>query len=334
MLEAVVLILLILIIIFIMYAYYFSLEKEYKLLSKRSIDKNMIKTDKSVLYTSDFLNITNNNVYVIYYDLPINSIYWTIGIYDNNTCLHTVNMGKYQTIERGDTLAVIIGNNNRAILAAKNEIEREHMNNYLYKKLITHKIGINTSFYIHFQSYANKFTYFPKLKIKEYTFENIDYHEFKNKCIEKSYYRECENYELFNKAKEKFIKDNFTKINVLLDSNEKYTTNECLTCRSDNFINDSDFLIIAVDHFKSKASLHSNLKFYNCENNEQFRIEITGEINDKINDKNSITIRKIQFKIPENIKSFYVIEYIYYDFVTGDKVNKDTIIPFELYKIN
>lgn len=333
MLEAVVLILLILILIFIMYTYYFSLEKEYKVINRNTVNTNITKNDKSILYTSDFLNISNNNVYIIYYDLPINSIYWTIGIYDNNSCLHNVNMGKYQTIERGDTLAVIIGKNNRAILAAKNEIEKEHIKNYLYKKLITHKIGVNDNFYIHFQSYANKFTVIPKLKIKEYVFENIDYYDFTNKTIEKSYYRECESYKLFNKAKSKFIEDNFQKVNILVDSDEKYVSNECLTCRSDEFINNSEFRIIAVDHFKSKAALHSHLKFYNTENNEQFRLEITGELSDKINNNNTITIRKIQFKVPDNIKSFYVVEYIYYDFVTGDKVNKDTIIPFEMYKI-
>lgn len=343
MLEFVVLFLLILIIILIMYTYYFSIEKEYKVISKNIVEFTKKNFDKCISYKSDYLTNFDNSVYVIYYDLPVNIVYWTFGFYQNGKCIEGVNMGNYQTIERGDTLAILIGNNRNAINKAFDEINQEHMKNYIYKKLIFHPVYINGDFYINFESYANKFIKSHKVIVKQYLFDDIPYLKFNNKNKKESIRRQCEDLKLFDEAKKiKYITDKQLQLNVIVDTNEEFIPYECLTNKSEIFyvgdkvyrdgIEIPKFKVIAVNHFKSRAALHSHIIFYNALNNKPFRIEITGEISDKINYKDMITIRHITFQLPEEIKAFYVIEYIYYDFSSGNKVNPETIIPFELYR--
>lgn len=345
MLGFVVLFLIILVLILIAYSCYFSVENEYKVLSINNVKFNEEKGDKYISYNSDYLSIKDNIVYVIYYDLPINVVYWTFGMYNNDKCIEGVNMGQYQTIEKGDTLAVIIGNNKNAVNAASLEINKEHMNNYIYKRLIVNPIYINEDFYIIYNSFANRFIQLPKVLIKKYSFENVPLIKFSNKPKTASVKRTCENITLFNEAKNyKFITDKCIKLQVYEDSNDNIIPYECLTNKSEVFFVSNDkvcsdekelpqFRLVAVNHFKSRAALHSHVVFYNAEDNKPFRFEMTGEIADKIDYKDSITIRQITFKLPDELKAFYVIEYIYYDFSSGNKINPSTIIPIELYRV-
>lgn len=351
MLEVVVLLILILIIIFIIYTYFYLQEEEPEIISnnKTSLVKN--KGEKIISYYSEYLHNKNNGSYVIYYDLPKNCIYWTIGFYNDGKCITSVNMGKYQTIESGDILAIIVGSNYRAMKSAKKQINNEHRNKYPYRKLISHYLGIKSDFYIHFESYSNRFLQSPKISIKEYIFNKIQFEEFKNEELPISIPRQCERIDFFTKSKEEFINNRCEKINVYIDTNEENVSSECLTNKSDiidvsNTVYKKDkdnndilnepipqFKLVAVDHFKSRAALHSHVVFYNADNNEPFDVEITGEVSDSFNQKESISTRRILFIIPSEIKRMYVIEYIYFDFVSGNKINPKTIIPFEIYKI-
>lgn len=351
MLEIFVLLILILIIIFIIYTYLYLQEKEPELIHKNNTTLSKSKGENVISYYTEYLQIKNNGSYVIYYDLPQNCIYWTIGFYNEGKCITSVNMGKHQTTESGDVLAIIIGNNYNAMRSAKKQITSEHMIKYPYRKLISQYLGIKGDFYIHFESYSNKFLQTPKMSIKEYTFNNIQFESFKNEELPISFQRQCERLDFFTKSKEGFISNRCEKVNISIDTNEENIPNECLTNRSDiidvsNIVYKKDkngndilnqpipqFRLVAVDHFKSRAALHSHVVFYNADTNESFDVEITGEVTDSFNQKESLSTRRILFFPPQEVKKMYVIEYIYYDFVSGNKIDPKTIIPMELYKV-
>ena len=335
MFAVVLLIILILIVIFIVYTYYHFFEVKYEKVKNVKIKTNLLHNEKMISYYTEYLSTKNDSVYIVYFDLPINSVYWTLGIHKDEKCIDSVNMGMYQTIETGDTLAIIISNNRKAAEAGKSEIIKEHVNRYPYKKLMTHFLESKSEFYILFESFSNKFMKAPKLIIEEIIFDKITFEEFTKPEIKLSFQRQCEDITLFNKSLYGYIDDNYEKITVNKNTIEINSPLECLTNRSDivDFTNkgDKNFKIVAIDHFKSRAALHSHLIFYNADDNRPFRVEITGKVSDSINNKQSISTRRISFKIQDNINRFYCIEYIYYDFVSGGKVNEDTIIPFSFY---
>lgn len=335
MFAVVLLIILILIIIFICYTYYSLREVKYEKIKSVKINTELLRSEKMISYYTEYLNTKRDSVYIVYFDLPINSVYWTVGIHRDEECIGSVNMGMYQTIETGDTLAIIVGNNKKAIDAGKSEIIKEHINRYPYKKLMTHSLSSESEFYIHFESFSNKFMKTPKLIIEEFVFDKIIFEKFINQEPPISFQRQCENQALFNRSKNGYIDSNYEEVKVDKNTIEINSPLECLTNRSEvvDFTNKQKrkFKIVAIDHFKSRASLHSHLLFYNADDNRPFRVEITGEVSDSVNNKQSIATKRISFDIPKIINRFYCIEYIYYDFVSGGKVNEKTIIPFSLY---
>lgn len=316
---------------------------QYEVVSSNTIDLKKSRHEKMISYYSNYLDIRSDSAYVIYYPLPINSIYWTIGFHKDDQCLKSVNMGKYKTTEKGDILAILIGNNKEALEAVKIEATREHNDKNPYRRLIFHQVKVSSDFYIHLESYSNKFIHYDiSMKIKKYILDKIDYEDFQEKYLIESETRPCENIEYFNGAKTQISinSDKFTPIKINTNTNEINSTIECFTNRSEiievnqnKIIEISTFRLIAVDHFKSRAALHSHVMFYNGDTDLPFKIEITGEISDRLNKQGEISIRDINFIPPEHIKRFYVIERIYYDFVTGGKVDVDTIIPMEIYKV-
>lgn len=351
-LQAFTLIILILIIIFIAYTFWFMQPNVYEVISTSTVEFKKQKNEKMISYCTEYLDVRHDSAQVIYYNLPINSIYWTIGFHNDKEAINSVNMGKYRTIEKGDVLAIIIGNNKFAIEAAKNEITKEHKKKYPYKILKYHHLKINEPYYIRFESYSNKFFHYDiSMKIKNYRFDKIIYEDFNNMPLPISEERYCENHEYFDLAKEKVITSRCHSIPIHIGTNEFNNSVECFTNRSDVLEidkiiykkdqNDNDILsapiypfrLVACDHFKTRAALHSHVVFFNADNNEEFRVEIISEISDSFNQKKSIAIRYIGFFLPPEVKRFYVIEYIYYDYVSGGKVHPNTIIPFELYKV-
>lgn len=342
MLEAVVLIILLLILIFIGYmCYYFLKENKDEILGKDVVPFFEKNTEKSVHYYTDTLFVKNNNVYVVIYELPLNSIYWSIGLFKDGKCKESLNFGKYQTTESGDVLMVFICNNKSVLKSAEEEVSEKYSKKYPYKKITHHTINYSDDFYLIFESYSNKFLKKPIIQIKKFEYScNIQIEELhQNPILPKSLERFCERKDLFQKAKKEYIDDKCLLIPINIDTDENNIPNNCLTNRSD-IINISDrncegphFKLVAVDHFKSKAALHSNICFYNADDHKLFSVQITGEISEKICNSKTISTRRISFCVPNYIKKFYAIEYIYYDFVSGNKINRHTIIPMELYKL-
>lgn len=348
-LQVFTLIILILIVIFIVYTCYFMQPEKVLLLSSSAIEYKKKKSEKMISYHTEFLDVKSDSAHVVYYNLPINSIYWTIGFYRNNSfndcdAITSVNMGKYRTTEKGDVLAVIISNNKSAVEAAEVEITKEHNKRYPYKILKYHYLKIDEPFYIRFESFSNKYVHCDiSMKIKHYCFDKLTYSDFCNMPLPLSDERDCENRVYFNAAKDTVINSRCHSIPVNVNTNEKNTSIECFTNRSDVIEIDGPvykdckpifpFRLIACDHFKSRVALHSHVSFFNADTDEEFRMEITSEISDSFNQKNAIAVRNIGFFLPPDVKRFYVIEYIYYDYVSGNKINPKTAIPFELYKI-
>lgn len=344
MLEAVVLIILILIVIFIIYTYYYLKENKDEVISKTNKTMTKSKNERIISYYTDYLEIKDNKAYVIYYELPLNCIYWTIGFYKDGKCFNSVNMGRYQTTEKGDKLAIIVGNNYNTIKNAKTQISEEHTSKSPHIKLINHCLGIYEDFYIHFESYSNKFLQKPKMLIKEYVFNTKFFDKFTNQDLPLSENRSCESKYLFEKSKIGFINERCEPVKTIIDSNEENIPVECLTNRTeiidvstpvykDDGTELPRFRLVGIDHFKSRAALHSHVVFFDADTGKPFRLEITSEISDRINSKDTISTRRITFELPEYIKRMYVIEYIYYDFVSGNKVDIGSFLPIELYKI-
>jgi hypothetical protein len=334
MLSVGLLLVLILIVIFIIYTYIFIQGVEYEIISKSTIDIKKITKEKMILYYTNYLDMKDNIVYVLYYPLPINSIYWTIGFHKDNECLDSVNMGKYKTTEKGDILAILICNNNEALNITKNIIMEKHEQKNPHRKLIFHTVKMVSDFYIYLESYSNKFINCDiSMRIKRYKFDNINYEYIKDTIFTESQYRKCENVDFFNKAKSTVINEKDQKINVNINTKEINSPLECFTNRSENILYDKNktYKIITVDHFRSRAALHSHLIFYDSETNLPIGIEITGEISERLNKIDEISIRYVTFKTNVNIEKFYIVEHIYYDFVSGGKVNINTIIPMEIY---
>lgn len=346
------LIILILIVVFIAYTCWFIQPEEYQVVSSSLIEIKKQKNEKMISYYTDYLDVRQDSAHVIYYNLPINSIYWTIGFHKDNKALYSVNMGKYKTTEKGDVLAIIVGNNRTAIEAAEKEITKEHRKRTPYKILKYHHLKIEESYYIHFESYSNKFLHYDvSMKIRNYRFDKLIYENFTNPISPLSVERHCENHEYFDLAKSNVINSRCYPIPIHIGTNEINSSIECFTNRSDIIeidrtvyekdATDNDitnqiifpFRLIACDHFKTRAALHSHILFFNADNDESFRLEITSEISDSFNQKGSLAIRNIGFFLPKDITRFYAIEYIYYDYVSGNRVHQNTIIPFELYKI-
>jgi hypothetical protein len=340
MLSYIVVIIILLIIIFIVCFYNFLQNKKCIILkNKEKVSYEVYSCENLISYFTKYLKIDKNTTYVIYYDLSLNSVYWTVGLY-NEKCINYVNIGKFQTIETGDTLAIIIGNNANIIKETKKKVKLEHDCKFPYKKLLFDFLHVDEDFYIHFQSFSNKFLHKPNLKIYEYSYADSEF----NDCLEnfkkikenetketkgKNETIKYENYELFNLAKIDYIDKKYKSVKVNVNTNEPNISKECFTNRSEDIKNNGKFIILAVDHFKSKVALHSNIIFYNSFTNEPFNVQITGEISDRLNSYHSISIRKISFDIPECIKNFYCVEYIYSN--STNSINENMIIPMEIF---
>lgn len=343
MITFLIIIIILLIIIFIVYSFYALQEKDAKI--KYYTNLNLYRTICKTKFNikSDYLQPSDTKIYALFYDMSLNCVYWTIGIYNEKCNIDEINMGSYKTPEDGDTLIILIGNNVKNLNLAKEKIILHHNIHYSYKKLFFNYMNTYDAFYFNINMFSNKFDEcdIPDLKLKEFKFEECDNkyeHCFKKQKIEISKNRQCEELSLFKKAKKGLIPHNYHKIKVLCDDEMKDSPLSCLINKSDiielkSYINNSQFKIIAVDHFKSRAALHSNIVCYNAENDSEIRLDIVSEIVDKINELNSITIRLIQYCLPDNINSIYFREFIYYDFSTGNKPNINSIIPMHVYKL-
>lgn len=336
--------LLMILMIMLFYSVYvmYENEKPPKLDKKVSIDMVKFKTKKSICCYTEYNDIKDNNAYVFYYALPINSIYWTVDIFSKSGHKKSVNMSKYKTIEKGDILAIVIGNNLNVVNETRDEIKRKHKKNLPFKKIFFEMLSIDDPFILKFESFSNKISSYDIFyNFSEYTFTNVKYERFNviEDEINYSQYAVIEDSGLFDKMCKNIIGNSGVIVNVNVNTNELNSPVYCLTNRSDVFIVDGlntskyPFKIIALDHFKSKTALHANIKFYNAEDDIEFRIEITSEISDSFNVNGSITARVIEFDIPKDIKSFYAIEYIYPDYLKMGKLNVNTIVPFRIYKL-
>lgn len=306
--------------------------------SKAKIDFKEYKTKKSLTYYSDYLNTSDDKTHVIYYSLPVNSIYWTIGFYNDEGAFETINMSKYKTIEKGDILAILIGNNKHGFSAVKEDLFKRHKSKFPYKKIYYDFIKVDKPFYIRFNLYSNKYhKHDIYLSLREYVYGKLKYEEYKKPItnnIEYTYNITYDNIEKYNSACNKiFDETKFTPINVNLNTNELNSELECVTNKSDviELKENQQFVVVAFDHFKGKFALHANIKFYNADNDVIFRTEITSEISNSFNANGQISMRRVSFKLPEDIKRFYVVEYIYSDYVNLLRVNPENMCPIKVY---
>lgn len=340
MVSITLLIILLLILILIVYSIYSLGEKEDVLLYEERIKLGKEINKKINTLTSDYLYIDKNTTYILYYNLSLNCIYWTIGIYDEKINIDELNMGKYQTPEDGDILVVIIGCNKKAMEISKKKIKDDHVKKFPFKRLMFDYLITNSNFYFDIKCFSNHFESPIDITVKKLVFDELIYEEPYIMELKEAKNRNCEDLSLFNKTFNGFIDDSFYKLPITMDIYDKNIPYTCLMNMSSildisNYDkNEYIFHIVAMNHFKSRSALHSNICCFDAETNKLLRIEITSEISDRLNDKNSISVRRIKFKIPEDVNYIYFIEYIYCDFVTGNKPNTESIIPMHIFVKN
>lgn len=337
MVSITLIIILVLILILIVYSIFSLGEKESVLLCEERLKLGKTIDKKYNTFTSDYLFIDKNTSYVLYYNLSLNCIYWTVGIYDEDVNIDEINMSKYQTPQDGDTLVIIIGNNQECIQKSKKKVKDDHLKKFPFKRIMFDYLITNSNFYLDIKCFSNYFETPIDISLKKLVFDDIKYVEPCVKELEVSKNRNTEDMYLFKKTFDGFIDDSFYSLAVtkdIYDKNIPYTSLMNMSAildvtqyKKDEYI----FHIVAMDHFKSRSSLHSNICCFDAETNKLIRIEITSEISDRLNTKRSISVRRIRFKIPENVNYIYFIEYIYCDFATGNKPNVDSIIPMHIF---
>lgn len=350
MLEGIIILIFFLISIFIIYVFYYFSEEETELIKKEkievfeSVDEN---SDKSIFLYSSLIENDDNKITVIFYELPINYVYWSIGFFrEECKCIKSINSGNYQTTEKGDVLAILVSKNYTAIEECKKFVKMHHYYSNSYKKLITHHLILDENYYIKFLQFSNGYYREEKMSIFQYFIKigkNIKINKLKpceKKICEKNK-RKCEPLRYFVKVKDMIMKNNLNhltnlnKINVNVDVDNKETFFECLINKSDiidkNLIKSNELYIIAVDHFKTRISLYSNITFLDYNTMNIINIETSGEISNKFNDEKTISVRLIKFEFPYNVDKIIVLENIFCDYVSGNKVDKNIVIPMEIY---
>lgn len=209
----------------------------------------------------------------LYFEIPSNSIFWDISIKKNDTEIHNINMLEYENNNIGDMVHLCIVNN---------------------PNVLTRSIN----YYKYYNSIVNRYSKYNNTYLNVTGFITIEFNIYNNK--ENCYY--SKNIEISR------LEFTGIKSELLPDI---YRYNNKISTKSINLINSNQYTVYAVNHYKNKTAIHSNVQLINCETNKIFHTEFTGIICDSILNNNQLEIRKILIDPPNNIEKFYIIENIF-----------------------
>ena len=266
------------------------------------------------------LEVKNTNSINLYFSIPETCIYWSLGIFRDNTCLKSVNMSEYLNYEIGDIIHILIIKNKNMIEPSSKKIKEEHDKLYSHKRLIEKIIFVDEDIInIKYESYFLKNVVNNKLLCYEFNVTNLLYERYEE--VKKQKRNICkENYDLF-----KNVITN--KKNIKVNKRNKRIFCECLSFVSDPFEITENFEIFAVNHFKTRTALYSHIIAIDYITGKIVKFFHTGIITDNIFDKHKIEIRHIKF---ENKNPIIVVEniFLYEDCMF---VDNDLIIPMIIY---
>lgn len=282
---------------------------------------------------TNVLELEDNICYLLFFKLNKKISYWTISTFIDNNNFSNINMSRYHTPNFGDMLVVFLCNNeniyNRSLSKFKCNIDKK-----IYYSLYFDKMYVEDKFHINIKLFSNINCFNDLINIKKYTFNKdknikpfIKKHNvitYKNTNLVKKFtlYNECI---IYNKPF-----DCYKTVNVNLDIKFLNQSNECIANKSD-IINNCNFKIYAVDQFKLRYAFFSVIVCYNSIDDSVIKVKLISQISDRLNEKDQISYYVVSFEVPEEIKSFYFIEYIYNDFFNFKKPNIDNLMPMRVF---
>lgn len=329
----------IIVVLFIILSVYYALHlNEYNyIISEKEYNTRYIhedfenkKSGNGKIITTNEIFLNSSSVLNIYFEIPQNESFWSVGIYTGTSCVDSVNSGNFQGVEAGDSLHLMISSNSNALFLAEKLHKEIHNSMYPYKKYIPSKINYSGSLYVKIEFYNTKSVQKTNVDIFQLDYINIFYSPFEDSILKQRRSNVSEHKILFDK----YISENTKSLksvkvvqNVTRKNVSKYETLNV----SDQISSDSNFTIYAVNHFKSRLAVHSHLIFIDADTDMLFRLEITGVKTDKILSDKQIEIRKISFKLPNEIKNFIVCERIFFDCDGGYVLLPENSIPFSVF---
>lgn len=271
------------------------------------------KTRKNIL-------LLDNESLNVYFNIPENSVYWSIGFFSEGRCIRTVNMAEYLNFETGDIVHVLITRNARLINPSIDLIEKRHNDVHPYNKLLTKILNIKEKkIDIKYEVFFLKNTEEFSLKIFKFSMTNTMMEEFSDEVHEPNSYSAKENLSLY-------LENISVPSEVKIHRRISQTFCECLSYISEPFIPTKNFRIFAVNHYKTKAALNSHILVLSFKTKEIIKFFYTGIISKNILMTDRMEIRDISFPIDEKI---ILIENIYlYQCVS--KINVEDIIPMRI----
>lgn len=307
------------------------------IISEKEYDERYIHEDfenknsgNGKIITSKEIFLKSNSVLNIYFEIPQNESFWSVGIYTGTNCVDSINSGNFQAVETGDSLHLMVSSNSTALFLAEKLHKKIHNFMYPYKKYIPTKINYSGSLYIKIEFYSTKNVQKTNVDIFQIDYTNIFYVPFEDNILKQRHSNISEHRLLFNK----YILDNtktLKQVNVVQNVTRKNISKYETLNVSDQISSKNKFIIYAVNHYKSRIAVHSHLIFIDTDTDMLFRLEITGAKTDKILSSRQIEIRKISFELPNEVKNFIVCERIFFDCDGGYVLLPENSIPFSVF---
>ena len=330
------LIIFILVIILIVILCYYRLQKiDYKVSEEKSIKLLSEKELNIGRIESEPVHCKFGNSIILYGLIPQDYLYWTFGLFNTkNECFVSINMGKYQTVHPGSSIALILVKNKMIYRYSKRLLEKEHYKKFPNRRLYFEPILItDDKISLYCECYfKNGKEIFPCFSFTKYSFENVAFLKLQPNIIKDPTFRMTE--KMHSKITESILNktfSNFEKIEIFKNVSIERQFIECTVNSSNVLRNIREIIIISVDHFMSRSSIHSHIIFVNEDDGKIFDVYYTGVISRKINHDSSQTVHLIEKTIPENIKSFKIIEKIFYDPDNGSCPHSETVIPMIVF---
>lgn len=287
--------------------------------SKKEI---IFKTEENKFFTRKYkkhIELNSSSSLNFYFNIPEKVVYWSLGFFNENKCLKSINMSQYLNYEIGDILHVVLTKNANLISPSLKYIEAEHQKAHNYKRLLTRICNINCNkINIKYEIYYTEKRQYD-LKIYQFKLSNVEFREFNEVDKTVVSYQIKENSELYNKK-------------MSVDGNVKiYQTNEmkfceCLSFISEPFLPSEKFEIFAVNHFKTKSALHSHIIVLDYKTGKIIKFFHTGIMTNSIFEKNKLEIRNISFLHESKI---VVIENIFL-YRNANEISEDDIIKMKI----
>ena len=269
------------------------------------------------LQKSDYFTVNKNESVVFIGEIPQDYDYWSINLYKNHISINFTCMGNYQTIYPGSTIAVICSSNKYSTLETKKYMEKIHYQKYPNRRIYfkTFDVNFNEKYFIDFRSFNKKEAGF---KLYKYIFDNIYYcKNIVKKMENKKHFKSEHQIEIPNEYKK------YKEREILIDVENDLK--ECLLNKSEK-INDSEIIVIALDHFMSKSVIYSHILFVDDMNNI-LKNHCTGVVANNLTKKN---FHIIKFNNTDN-KNIYILEKLFFAIDTEDKPLSEMIVPMKIF---